>query len=241
MGHPGFQINRFADTRTLASAAARLWVDDLAATAAPARYCVALSGGRIAREFLMAVARHLQRRRLDLEPLHFFWADERCVSPTDPESNYRLARETLFAPLSLDPNGIHRIRGEANPDEAAAESEAELRRIAPAAANGQPVLDLAILGMGEDGHIASLFPKSLEPAADSDRVYRAVLGPKPPPRRVTLGYATLAAARKAWVLVSGPGKEAALAESLQGNASTPLGQLLARRPLTSIFTDIAGA
>jgi 6-phosphogluconolactonase len=92
--------------------------------------------------------------------------------------------------------------------------------------------------MGEDGHIASLFPGETEAHGDTSRVYRPVIGPKPPPRRLTLGYAALAAALKVWVLVAGAGKEEALKASLTTPSSTPLGRLIAMRQHTRVFTDL---
>jgi 6-phosphogluconolactonase len=101
-----------------------------------------------------------------------------------------------------------------------------------------PVLDMIFLGMGEDGHIASLFPGEMETAGSENAVYRAVKNsPKPPPNRVTLGYAAIAAARRVWVLVSGAGKEAALHESLDGHGLTPLGRVAQFRTQTRIFVD----
>jgi 6-phosphogluconolactonase len=103
-----------------------------------------------------------------------------------------------------------------------------------------PVLDLIFLGMGEDGHVASLFPGENEAAGSDDAIYRAVNNsPKPPPNRVTLGYAAIAAARQVWVLVSGAGKEAALRESLCADGSTPLARVTKFRTQTRIFSDFS--
>ncbi len=200
--------------------------------------CVALSGGRIAKDFFSAVAYEAKGRGQPLAHVHFFWGDERCVPPTDEESNYRSAAELLFMPLGLPTRNIHRIRGEEEPDRAAHESEAELRRFAPANAAGQPVLDLVLLGMGEDGHIASLFPGEPEDVINSPAVHRAVTASKPPPRRITLGYAAIAAAREVWVLASGAGKEEALRDSLSPAGETPLARVLRERKQTRIFTDL---
>ncbi len=200
--------------------------------------------------------------------VHFFWADERCVPPDDRESNFRLANELLFTPLKISESQIHRIRGELPPDKAAALATAEILRIVPAASpsprrgegrgeeavfsdsiplsplkrgegvHSLPVLDLVFLGMGEDGHVASLFPSENEAVSSDNAVYRAVKNsPKPPPNRVTLGYAAIAAARQAWVLVSGAGKEAALQESLATNGCTPLARVTKFRTQTTIFSD----
>ena len=112
----------------------------------------------------------------------------------------------------------------------------ELQQFAVGQALGQPVIDLVFLGMGEDAHVASLFPGDTE-AVESQVVYRAVTGPKPPPRRITLGYPALAAAREVWVLASGEGKAGALRDSLDAGSDTPLGRVLQSREETEIFTD----
>ncbi len=200
---------------------------------------VALSGGRIAQGFFRAVARLAQARGQSLAHVHFFWADERYVPADHAESNYRSAAELLFTPLGLAALNLHRIRGEEAPECAANKAEAELRRFAPVNATGQPVLDLVLLGMGEDGHVASLFPSEPEDVMKSPAVYRAVTASKPPPRRITLGYATIAAAHEVWVLASGAGKEAALRESLSPTGRTPLARVLREREGTRIFTDLA--
>ncbi len=208
-----------------------------AATAKAKPFCVALSGGRIARAFLTELARLVRDRPLDLRSVHFFWGDERCVPPNDPESNFGMANQVLLKPLGIPNEQIHRIRGELEPDVAAAEAAQELCHWAPLTGHRQPVLDLVLLGMGEDGHVASLFPGEPEAAVLDTAVYRPVAGPKPPPRRITLGYPVLATAREVWVLASGPGKEPALRSSLAGG-STPLGRLLNCRSATRILTDL---
>lgn len=198
----------------------------------------ALSGGRIAKDFLSAVARMAKEHEQSLAHVHFFWGDERCVPPTDAESNYRIAEELLFTPLGLAHANIHRIRGEDESQRAASEAEDTLRRFTTANAGGVPVLDLVLLGMGEDGHIASLFPGEAADTMSSTAVYRAVTASKPPPRRITLGYGAIAAAREVWVLASGAGKEEALRESLSPGGTPPLARLLRERKQTRIFTDL---
>lgn len=225
----------FAAANQLAATAAAEFLDALAASSS---YTVALSGGRIAKDFFNRVAQLAQERRQSLAQVHFFWADERCVAPTDAESNFRIATELLFQPLGLPAGNIHRLRGEDEPEAAARAGEAELRRIAPANGAGLPVLDLVLLGMGEDGHVASLFPGEAEDVMNSSAVYRAVTASKPPPRRISLGYGALVAAREVWVLASGSGKETALRESLSPTGATPLARLLRARGRTRIFTDI---
>lgn len=235
----GPSIETFPDASSLAIAVAAEWLDALrpCGMASPARG-VALSGGRIARDFFRAVARLAKERGQSLGDVHFFWADERCVPPDHAESNYRSATELLLTPMGVPEENVHRIHGEEQSLDAAREAEAELRKFAPANAAGQPVLDLVLLGMGEDGHVASLFPGETEDTMSSPAVYRAVTANKPPPRRITLGYAAIAASREVWVLASGAGKELALRESLSPGGKTPLARVLGERSQTRIFTDL---
>lgn len=223
----------------LANIAAHEWLQQIA-TRPPdsGNYCVALSGGRIAKTFSSAVANLAKARNLNFKSVHFFWGDERCVPPADAESNFAIAQQLIFAPLAIPETQIHRIRGEDDPPKAAGEAEAELRRFASASSDKQPVFDLVFLGMGEDGHTASLFPSEPAKMASNKAVYRAVTGTKPPPHRVTLGYPTIAAAKEVWVLASGAGKEKALADSLKADGKTPLGRVLKLRSRTRVFTDI---
>jgi len=241
-----FDLISFASADELARAVASAWLDEItAANRAGKRHCVALSGGRIAQKFFASVVEQAKVRKIgdgDTPSLpanvHFFWADERCVPLDDAESNFAIARKFLFAPLKIADAQIHRIRGEGSPEAAAKAASTEISKVAPMNENGQPVLDLIFLGMGEDGHVASLFPGESEMAAANKAVYRAVKNsPKPPPNRVTLGYAAMAAARQVWVLVSGTGKKTVLHGSLFCKNRTPLARVTQFRTCTKIFSD----
>jgi 6-phosphogluconolactonase len=234
-----FDLISFTNADELARAAASAWLDEIeAANRAGKTHCVALSGGRITQKFFAATVEQAKKRAVSFESVHFFWADERCVPPTDPESNFKLASELLFTPLKTPANQIHRIRGEEPPDAAVKTAEAELRRIAPSHKNGQPVLDLIFLGMGEDGHVASLFPRASSEILNCTAQFLAIENsPKPPPRRISLSYAAIAAAKQVWVLVSGAGKEAALRESLRPGGQTPLARVVQLRSQVKIFSD----
>lgn len=231
---------QFDSDLQLAAQAAAQWLDQLAARAGQgAPYSVALSGGRITKSFFKEVVHQSQQRALQFTGVDFFWADERCVPPTDSESNFATAQELLFSPVGIPASQIHRIPGELAPDLAAQRSEEDLNRHFRTTANSPdtPTLDLIFLGMGEDGHVASLFPGDVW--EDSHRVplFRPVVASKPPPHRITMSYRLIRAAREVWVLASGVGKHSALASALL-SPKLPLGKVRESRAQLRIFSDI---
>jgi 6-phosphogluconolactonase len=241
-----FELISFATADELARAVASAWLDEIeAANRAGKTHCVALSGGRIAQKFFASVVEQTKARKIGdgdtpslPENVHFFWADERCVPPDDPESNFYLAQELLFGPLKIGDAQIHRIHGEDSPEAAAKAASIEISKIAPLNEAGLPILDIFFLGMGEDGHVASLFPGESNVLILDKVIYRAVKNSlKLPPNRVTLGYTTITLAKQVWVLVSGAGKEAALRESLSPEGRTPLARVAQFRTRTKIFCD----
>jgi 6-phosphogluconolactonase len=242
-----FELFYFATADELASRAAGAWLDEIESAQRTGKpHCVALSGGRITQKFFASFVEQVKARKIEdggtpslPGNVHFFWADERCVPPSDPESNFSMARELLFVPLKIPENQIHRIRGEDPPAAAVKAAELELRQITRPNESGQPVLDLIFLGMGEDGHVASLFPDALAEIVHCAAPFLAVENsPKPPPRRISLSYAAIAAARQVWILISGAGKERALRESLDFSKKTPLARVLQSRQNSRIFSEI---
>ena len=234
------EVISFKTDGELARAVAAAWLDEIAAAQRDKKpHLVALSGGRITLKFFGAVIEQSKARGISLANVEFFWADERCVPPSDAESSFAAADKAFFQPLGIAAEKIHRIRGEESPDFAARQAEAEICRIAPLNEDGQPILDLIFLGMGEDGHVASLFPGEAEAVMAGKEVYRPISNsPKPPPNRVTLGYSAIAAAKSVWVLASGAGKQDALRESLTTQGRTPLARVLRMHPRPRIYTDI---
>jgi 6-phosphogluconolactonase len=234
-----YELLGFASANDLARAAAAAWLDEIeAANRAGKTFCVALSGGRIAQKFFAATVEQARARAVSFERVHFFWADERCVPPTDPDSNFKMANELLLLPLKIAAEKIHRLRGEDSPSAAVKIAESELCRIAPQNEQQQPVLDLIFLGLGEDGHVASLFPGAAAKILDISVPFLVVENsPKPPPTRISLSYKTIFAAKNIAILVSGAGKAAALRESLSPKGGTPLAHVIQRRPV-KIFSDL---
>jgi 6-phosphogluconolactonase len=209
-------VRRFADLETLSRAAA----DELAVIAREAvrdrgAWHLALSGGSTPRRLFQRLA-ELGRDALPWRQVELWWGDERTVPPNHADSNYRLARETLIAPLRIAPSRVHRITGELrDPDAAARAYERELID----ALGVPPVLDVVLLGLGPDGHTASLFPDS--PGLDETErwvVANRVTSPlvNGTATRITLTAPAINAARHVRGLVSGPDKAAALARVVEG-------------------------
>jgi len=234
-----FEVIRFPNETALAQEVARQWLEELSRRDKSKPYSVALSGGRIAKNFFTEVARQAPSRGSSMTGVHFFWADERCVPPADLESNYNIARELLFEPLRIPAGQIHRLRGEADEALALRDAIADIKAVAPDNGKGQPVLDMIFLGMGEDGHVASLFPQEPSGMVADVAIFRAVTAVKPPPRRITLGYGVLFAAKAVWVLASGKGKEDALKQAIGEKGDIPLRRVLMARQQSKVFTDIA--
>lgn len=185
----------------------------------------AISGGRTPE----TVFRHMGLPTMQGWPvwqaLHLFWVDERAVPPEDPDSNYRLAWDAFLSRAPIDPSRIHRMRGEApDLDQEARRYQGELAAwagIAPPTGHGftaPPRLDAVLLGLGADGHTASLFPRS--PALEEAERW-AVAAPGPPPhvKRLTLTLPVLNAARAVLFLVTGREKAQAVHRAIGGNES----------------------
>jgi 6-phosphogluconolactonase len=176
----------------------------------------------------------------DLRDTEIWFADERCVAPTDPESNYRLAESTLLAGAAASAPRVHRMLGELGPDEGAADYASRLAAAVPAGEGGVPVLDLIVLGIGPDGHVASLFPGADTLQAGEDAVSLGVHdSPKPPPERITLSLAVLRAARGCLLLATGASKADAVSAMLGEPTPHVPASLLARERLTVILDDAA--
>ncbi|MEW5738771.1 MAG: 6-phosphogluconolactonase [Myxococcota bacterium] len=197
------------------------------AIAARGVFSCALTGGSAAKSLYPRLA----RSPVDWTRTHFYFSDERCVPPTDADSNFRLADEVLLTPAGVPAKNVHRLRGEDEPRAAAAAYEATL-----------PTLDVVHLGMGPDGHVASLFPG--HPLLDEARLRVAALtdSPKPPPARLTLTFPALRQAGAVWFLVTGEAKRAALKEALS-DADSRLPAALAHRAARAAvwFLDDAAA
>ena len=205
------------------------------------RFVLALSGGSAAE----AILPHLVAAELDWSRVDVVFIDDRAVPPDHPDSNYALARRTMLDRLTvrdrtpLDPARVHRLRGElADLDQAAREAETELRALLGA----RPRIDLAFLGVGPDGHVASLFPGHPELEETSRWVVGIEDSPKPPPRRLTMTLPLLAAVDLAVLVAFGAEKAAVVAEAVEvPESSLPLARALrlARRRILLLDREAA--
>jgi 6-phosphogluconolactonase len=169
---------------------------------------VVLTGGSTPRTAYGEFAQAVREVDVSLHGTHFWFGDERCVPPEDDRSNFRLARESIFEPLGDRGAIVHRMTGEAGPHDGAAAYAEEL------ADAGEPAFDLLLLGLGPDGHCASLFPGHPGTRVTDRSIIAVHDSPKPPPDRLSLTFPTLDAAAEVWFVTAGDGKADAVAAAL---------------------------
>jgi 6-phosphogluconolactonase len=174
------------------------------------RFNVALAGGSTPKAAYALLASRFPDA-LDWSAVRFFFGDERCVPPDDDQSNFKMARTAMLVPLEIPAQHVFRMQGEIDPAEAARTYADVLRlELGP-----EPVFDLVMLGMGPDGHTASLFPGT-DPLTDDDRLVRAPYVAKFATYRITLTPRVINAARAVEIATAGDEKAAALAAVLEG-------------------------
>jgi 6-phosphogluconolactonase len=180
------------------------------------RFAVAISGGSTPVRLYTLLCSALYRSKIDWHNIHFFWADERCVPKDHEESNFKLAFDTLLSKVSVPRRNIHRIPCEEDPDIAAMDYEKDI--IGFFGRSGLPVFDLVILGVGEDGHTASLFPgsRSLE---EKIRLVVPVYMEKPLSHRITLTLPVFNNASQILFLAAGTSKANAVSSILNNRES----------------------
>jgi 6-phosphogluconolactonase len=208
------RVRRLRDSEAVARCAAEATAEALrSAIAERGVLTIALAGGDTPRRMYEQLA---AARDLDWDRVEFFWGDERPVPPDHPDSNFGMAHAALVRPLGIDPRRIHRIEAERSDlDAAAREYEQELAKTCGAPDEGPPILDLVLLGMGPDGHTASLFPHTAA-LSETRRWVVANDVPQLSTRRITITFPLIERARATLVLVTGASKSDALAEVLEG-------------------------
>jgi len=205
-------VQVLSDIEAIGQEAASLFVNaSRNSVAIRRRFVVAISGGSTPRRLYTLLSTEPYRDQIDWRNVYFFWADERCVPKGNEESNFKTAFERLLSKVPIPDGNIHRIKGEEEPEKAARAYEEDIKKFF--GMSGLPVFDLVILGMGEDGHTASLFPgsKSLE---ETDRLTVPVYLDKPNWSRITLTLPVLNNAAQILFLVAGQAKAAVVSEIL---------------------------
>jgi 6-phosphogluconolactonase len=203
------------------------------------RFSLVLSGGKTPRGLFALLAEHPYRSQIDWKKVELFWGDERAVPPNDPGSNYRMAKEAMLDKLPIPPDHIHRIEGERpDLDQAAHDYEAKVEQVlgrVPGVGRRPPHFNLFLLGMGEDGHTASLFPNT--PAlVEKERWVVAQEVPKAPRERITMTPPLINKAHFIMFLVAGSSKAEVLAQVLQGPRDPMRWPAQLIRPLTGEVT-----
>lgn len=201
------------------------------ALGAGGRFSVALPGGSVGTTFFP----RLGRAGVDWSRTEFFWGDERALPPSDPESNFGLARSLWLEPARVPAERIHRMEADAPDPEGAARaySETMVRLL-----GSPPRLDFVLLGVGPDGHVCSLFPGHPLLREEGRWVALVTDSPKPPPRRLTLTLPVLAAAELVVVAALGRGKAGILKEALEkADSALPLAMVTRRARRAVFFMD----
>ena len=204
-----------------ATVAARLAIKIIDAQAERGSASIVLTGGRIAAKVLGTLKDLPAAAAIDWPHVELWWGDERFLPAGDPERNETQARAALLDALPLDPARVHAMPPSDGPD--GDDAEAAAARYARELVTGGadlPPFDVLMLGVGEDGHVASLFPE--HPVLNETGTTAAVHNsPKPPPTRITLTMPTIQSADEVWLVAAGPDKTASVGAALNGDKSLP--------------------
>ena len=183
------------------------------------RFNILLSGGNTPSELFRRMTKKYADI-IDWERIHFWWGDERCVSPENENSNYKQAYDFLLSQISIPSENIHRIKGENNPEEEAIRYAAEIKDNLNYRGEN-PVFDLVLLGLGEDGHTASIFPDELELFED-ERVCAVSTHPLSGQKRITITGKVLNNANRVFFLVTGANKAQRISEIMNDDEAAKL-------------------
>jgi 6-phosphogluconolactonase len=229
----------FEDAEALARGAAE-WLF-AQALASDRRFAICCSGGSTPKRLYEVLAEPATASRFPWERTHWFWGDERFVPPDHPDSNYRMVREALLSRVAVPTGNVHPVpTAGLSPQEAAVAYEETLKAFygADTLASTRPLFDVTLLGIGEDGHTASLFPGN-SALAEMSRWALAIIGAKSE-ARITLTYPVLDSSRDAVFLVTGAGKREPVARARSGDRALPAARI---RPVGRLhwFTDRAAA
>lgn len=234
----GAIIEVAAGAASLACRLADWLVDRVAGTRGP--FALSLSGGSTPKRLYTLLASPAYRKRIAWQRLHLFWGDERYVPPDHPDSNYRMAREAMIAHVPIPADQVHPIPTAPSPEEAAAAYERTLKTFygAEALDPARPLFQVTLLGLGPDGHTASLFPGTA--SLDEHRAWAVpVAGARPEPR-ITLTLPVIASSDTVAFLVAGADKYPVIERLRRGDPALPAARVHAARELRW-FLDRAAA
>lgn len=211
------QVIVFPDVETLSHAAAAQFTFLVQQKSRDDRpFMVALNGGGTPQRLFELLGQSPYREQINWEVVHIFWGDERCVPPDAPGSNYGQAWQAWLRHVPIPATNIHRIQGELTPHAAAADYTIQLKAFSQGE-SPWPVFDLILLGMGDDGHTASLFPGAMTPEQQIQPVLAVTAAYEGrPAHRITLTPLVFNQARHIWVMVTGAKKARIVAAALHG-------------------------
>lgn len=223
MSSPAGRLEIADDPHALARRAADWFVETAAAAAGPIR--ISLSGGSTPKEMYTLLASDALRGRLPWDRMEFFWGDERFVPYNDAASNYRMAVETLLSRAPIAADHVHPVPVDGTPREAAAEYESVLKRSYGAAVldPSRPLFHIVLLGLGADGHTASLIPG--QPVLDEQKRWVAAVAEGRPETRITLTYPAIESSAFIAFLATGAEKAHAVRLACAGDESIPAGRI----------------
>lgn len=187
-------------------------------TRAAGQFNIAVSGGSTP-ALMFSILADLSDDKLSWENIHFFWVDERSVPPGDDQSNYKMTSRTLLSRISIPEGNIHRVRGEGDAETEAIRYSEEIRKFVPLN-NSIPVFDVILLGMGDDGHTASIFPDQID-LFYSQNICEAAVHPQSGQKRVTLTGKVLNKGKSVYFLVCGKSKTEVLTNVFDNKGNYP--------------------
>ena len=210
-------VRVFTTREALAQSFAAILIKDLDRIETDHYYTLALSGGSTP-EYIFSYLSDNYAGRISWEKLLIFWGDERCVPPEDRESNYRMAYESLLQNVPIPDANIFRIRGEDDPATEARQYSELMSSVVPFF-NGLPQFDLMLLGLGDDGHTASIFPDRLD-LFTAPQLYEVAVKPDSGQKRITATGRLINNASKIYFIVTGKGKASIVSEIIGGRSGS---------------------
>jgi len=212
------EVKIYADSKDVVKALAKE-IYKLTISSVQERFNILLSGGNTPTELFKKITKKYAET-IDWERVHFWWGDERCVTPDNENSNFKQAHDFLLSQINIPAENIHRIKGENNPEEEAVGYAVEIKENIHFRGEN-PVFDLVLLGLGEDGHTASIFPDELELFED-ERICAVAKHPLTGQKRITITGRVLNNANRVFFMVTGANKALRISEIMNDDEAAKL-------------------